>query len=76
MTLQEVLNAAKDAELAAKVVLDQAAAAVVAAQERVNAAMPHMELLQRVEAELGNVPEDVAQRLAAAVKDIKALLGF
>lgn len=76
MTLQETLNAAKDAEVAAKTVLDEATAAVVAAQAAVNAAMPHMELLARVEAELGNVPEEVAARIGAAVRDIKALLGF
>jgi hypothetical protein len=76
MTLQETLQAAKDAEAAAAVAHQQAAAALAAAQAAVDAAAPQMSLLQKVESELANVPADVAARLAMTVADIKALLNF
>jgi hypothetical protein len=76
MTLQETLQAAKDAEMVAAVAHQQAAAALAVAQAAVDAAAPHMVWIQRVEAEMGNVSADVAARLQSAVTDMKAMLNY
>jgi hypothetical protein len=76
MTLRSILDDAKALEASAQAVFTEAQTKVQAAQAAVDAALPHISLLAKIESEVANMEEGVGSRVTLALSEIKSLFNL
>lgn len=72
MSLQDQITVDQQSVTDAQTALDAANAKLAADQAALAAVQPHLDLLSKIESELGAVEDDVEDALRAALDDIKA----
>jgi multidrug efflux pump subunit AcrA (membrane-fusion protein) len=76
MSLQDTIATDQAAVASAQEALTAAQAQLDKDQAELAAVQPHLTFLGKIEAEIGNVSSDVADRLRTAAAEFKAVLGL